>query len=197
MQTIQIRFFMKRLAHVCEDNIRALQTCIDSLRTIDPAQILQSLPDSYKCPPEVLYSALGWDAGTCTLITDPDYYPEGRIFKTLSGISVRSKSEMLIADALYALGIRFVYEPCITINGTIYHPDFAIFMPYTGRVVLWEHFGLMDSKDYQWKVIRKLQDYIMAGYLPGYDLIMTFEDKERKLSSKEVAAIIEHWFLRE
>lgn len=55
------------------------------------------------------------------------YLPkDGKIFTTLNGIKVRSKSEQFIADWLYRHSIRFEYEPKLNVKDFTFHPDFYI-----------------------------------------------------------------------
>ena len=55
-------------------------------------------------------------------------YPpkDGKIFTSLNGIKVRSKSEQFIADWLYRHSIRFEYEPKLNVKDFTFHPDFYI-----------------------------------------------------------------------
>lgn len=55
-------------------------------------------------------------------------YPpnDGKIFTSLNGTKVRSKSEQFIADWLYRHSIRFEYEPKLNVKDFTFHPDFYI-----------------------------------------------------------------------
>lgn len=56
-----------------------------------------------------------------------NYLPkDGKIFTTLNGVKVRSKSEQFIADWLYRHSIRFDYEPKLNVKDFTFHPDFYI-----------------------------------------------------------------------
>ena len=57
---------------------------------------------------------------------------------------VRSKSEAFIASSLSDKGIPFRYECAAKIAGTVIYPDFTIRHPLSGKLCLWEHFGLID-----------------------------------------------------
>ena len=76
---------------------------------------------------------------------------------TERGERVRSKSEKIIADKLYMLGIPYRYEYPLVLEGNItIYPDFAILrMPQREEVYL-EHFGMMDDEDYVENVLMKL-----------------------------------------
>jgi DNA helicase-4 len=53
-------------------------------------------------------------------------YPDGKIYTTLRGEKVRSKSEQYIADWLYKHSIGYQYEPQINIRDFDFKPDFYI-----------------------------------------------------------------------
>lgn len=53
-------------------------------------------------------------------------YPEGKIYTTLRGEKVRSKSEQSIADWLFRHSIGYQYEPQINIKDFDFKPDFYI-----------------------------------------------------------------------
>ncbi len=122
-------------------------------------------------------------------------YPEQLIHKTYSGISVRSKSESLIAMFLYKNKIPFRYECALRLGEVVFFPDFTIRHPKTGEVFYWEHFGLMDNLNYIRNVNSKLQLYTSNGIIPTIQLITTYETKENPLNSEMVEKIIEYYFL--
>ena len=51
---------------------------------------------------------------------------EGKIYTSLNGTKVRSKSEQFIADWLYRHNIPFEYEPLLQVAEFPFHPDFHI-----------------------------------------------------------------------
>ena len=80
------------------------------------------------------------------------------------------------------------------IHGTNFATDFTIMHPKTGAIILWEHFGLADNPDYQRKIEFKLIKYLKAGYLPGHNMIITFEDSAHPLSFIEIEEIVKKYF---
>ena len=68
----------------------------------------------------------------------PNPYPKTEELVTNNGEIVRSKSEKIIADLLFMLGIPYVYEcPLDTPGGTIY-PDFTILDISTRDALGWD-----------------------------------------------------------
>lgn len=76
------------------------------------------------------------------------WYPEGKIYATLSEYLVRSKSEVIISNLLSANDIPFSYEmPLYAKDGTMFLPDFTV--KFKGETYYWEHLGRLDLPRYQ------------------------------------------------
>lgn len=91
---------------------------------------------------------------------------DAQVIVTERGERVRSKSEKIIADKLYMLGIPYRYECPIWLDENIkVYPDFTILrMPEREEVYL-EHFGMMDDMDYVNKTMHKLSSYEKMEYI--------------------------------
>lgn len=121
-------------------------------------------------------------------INAPEYY-------TTSNIRVRSKSEVIIADALTRANIPYRYEYPTSIKGwgTLY-PDFTCLDIRTHEEIIWEHFGLMGDAEYTENAIQKIAHYATNGYILGKNFIATFESAFTPLSMKQVQVYIETRF---
>ena len=106
---------------------------------------------------------------------------------------VRSKSEIIIADKLYDMGIPYKYEHPLFLDGigNIY-PDFTILKINTREEIYLEHFGMMDKPEYVSNFIKKQSTYINNGIIPGKNLFMTFETSERPLNIRELVILIKN-----
>ena len=123
------------------------------------------------------------------------YCPENLIHNTFCGIQVRSKSEAIIANALYTNGIPFRYENPLQINETTIYPDFTIRNPKTNAFSYWEHFGLMDNRDYRESAMNKINMYCENDIIPDVNLILTYETKKHPLDSGWVQQLIVRNFM--
>lgn len=123
-----------------------------------------------------------------------DEHPEHLIVPAPKGEYVRSKSEALIAQFLFENKIPYRYENIHNIAGHNIATDFTVMHPLTRQIKLWEHFGRCDDPKYQPSIPFKMDKYIRAGYLPGKDLILTFEDSKNPLSYHDVQLIIKEHF---
>lgn len=95
-----------------------------------------------------------------------------KIHKTESGIWVRSKSEVIIANILYRSKIEFEYEEKLFYNSTQWkEPDFTI--RHNGQIWYWEHLGLLGDEQYNKDWQEKKQIYKDLGVFDK--VIMTKE----------------------
>ena len=114
---------------------------------------------------------------------------------------VRSKSEMIIANALKTAGVPYRYEfpllmdrnPEVEVDTDFchLHPDFYCLNLRTRQEFAWEHFGMMDDPDYAARATEKLGLYAENGFFPGKNLIITMETSAKPLSSKLLKSVIQ------
>ena len=115
------------------------------------------------------------------------FHPEHLKCPTKAGEKVRSKSEAMIYEILTKRGEIFRYEcelPLIirdnqgnVIRRRTVYPDFTILRKSDRRVLIYEHLGKMDDEDYVNRNMPKIEDYIAADYIPGENLIITWETR--------------------
>lgn len=119
-----------------------------------------------------------------------------QVMLTEGGERVRSKSEKIIADKLYMLGIPYRYECPILLDGNIkVYPDFTILrMPEREEVYL-EHFGMMDDIDYVNKTMYKLGTYERNGIYLGVNLFITYETSIRPMNTKVLDGLLRELFV--
>lgn len=115
------------------------------------------------------------------------FCPEGLRYDTSFGLKVRSKSEVMIAEALHAKKIPFRYEEPIKLKGHgIVHPDFLCLNRRTLKEVVWEHFGLMDEAEYADNAVEKIKHYQQNGFVQGKNFFCTLETKKHPLDMKQI-----------
>jgi len=124
---------------------------------------------------------------------------------------VRSKSEVLIADALLRYEVPYRYEVPLKLklrrgkaavgadadnSSTLtFYPDFMCLNLRTRQEFYWEHFGMMDEVDYADKAIEKLNHYAENNIIPGRNLIITMETKAEPLNTRTVDKMIKEFLL--
>jgi len=114
---------------------------------------------------------------------------------TNKGERVRSKSEVLIANALFQAGVPYHYERPIFLNNHLVYPDFTVLRLSDRKELLWEHFGLIDEKDYRNSAVAKIDSYEKSGIFPGEGLIITTETSSIPLNLASVKRVIKHYLL--
>ena len=132
------------------------------------------------------------------------FAPDASVYTTNQGERVRSKSEVLIANALVQHKIPYRYEYPLTLHRnhshdtsqnatTTLHPDFLCLNLRTRQEIIWEHFGLMDSPDYTHNAVSKLNLYAKNKILPGKKLIITMETNTEPLIPDVINQMIEQF----
>lgn len=193
----------KYLRYLMEDlqkEYEALQKCCGAWNKAGKAEKLMSQSSYRKLLEEAMSDkrygrTAGVDAEKIDAWVSEEYatnphHPENLKHYTISGHTVRSKSEVLIASCLHMHQVPFRYEAALEIGGKILYPDFTMLHPQTGEILYWEHFGLMDDAVYRNNALEKLATYGNNGIHPGGNLILTYEISDAPLSIREVEAIV-------
>ena len=119
------------------------------------------------------------------------HHEEHLTIRASNGEMVRSKSEAFILSSLVAADIPIRYECRLQLGDTAYYPDFTIRRPVDGKLILWEHFGLMSDHGYMRTAQDKIRTYIAHGFYPMENLITTFENAESTLDFARVMDLVE------
>jgi hypothetical protein len=191
---VQLRHYLIKSIQIIEDNIALIEKFIDEYKYFDPNKIIEDLPSAYNPLPETCYAAAGvvdiakW--ASAPYIKNPKH-PEHLVHQTSTGVYVRSKSELLIFEALLNAGLDFHYDEEVHINGQKFYCDFIIIVPGENRKVYWEHFGRMGSENYREECIWKFSHFVRSAMLPGRDFIFTFEDEDGNIDGRDIVRAID------
>jgi hypothetical protein len=111
-------------------------------------------------------------------------YAEHLIHRTEKGHLVRSKSELVIANMLFQLGIPYEYERVYEgpVAAGRLRPDFS-FVTADGDLIIWEHLGMLSRPDYQRGWDWKREWYRRNGFVEGKTLFISTEDAQNGLDS--------------
>lgn len=128
---------------------------------------------------------------------DGRFFEEHLIHRTVRGEMVRSKSEVIIANALAAKGIEYGYEQPLTIDGVTKYPDFTIEDMESGTTLYWEHCGMLHVPSYRQRWEAKLAWYESHGIQSleeggGSDgkLLITRDEENGSIDSARIARLI-------
>ncbi len=183
------KLFLSRLLHDKKNELDAVHAYLSKRRPNQYEKMLdQNSP--YR---ELLINADNWEYQPYEKSSD---HPEHLLVQAPKNEKVRSKSEAMIAQVLFNHQIPYRYEYVHDFGGYKTASDFTILHPKTNEEHIWEHFGLADDPKYiNGNIAIKIPRYLMNGYLPGNNFIMTFEDEKHPLSYLEVEEIIQKHFL--
>lgn len=104
------------------------------------------------------------------------YEPSELLRETKRGDRVRTKSEELLANMYYEMGIPYKYEyPFTVYDGRVKYPDFVLLKMPERKEIYHEHLGLLEDDTYRKTNLIKLRDYSKSGLYLGDNLIITYE----------------------
>ncbi len=120
----------------------------------DRSEVARRLTNLFETPDPIFVS-----------VSDKPVMMDNRlIHRTSSGLFVRSKSEVIVADILSGLGLEYDYEkPFVGSDGTTRYPDFTVEDDDTGETVVIEHLGMLSDPGYRAAWEKKLVWYRVNG----------------------------------
>ena len=123
------------------------------------------------------------------------YHPENLKQIAADGTKMRSKNEVYIASRLDHHNLLYRSDCQTGIKGLYYTPDFTIVRKRDGKIVYWEHLGMMDDNDYRKDNKLKIEEYEKHGIVPWDNLILTYDSPGGGLRADLIEAMIIGWLL--
>ena len=119
------------------------------------------------------------------------YHHEECVYETRQGELVRSKSEAMLVDMYFNLGVPYLYECGVDIgfNKTKYL-DFTLLDVKNRKEIYREHMRLLDDEFYREHNLRKINEYRHAGIYPGKNLIITHEAVGSPFNIRDIEKMI-------
>lgn len=114
---------------------------------------------------------------------------------TSKGERVRSKSEVMIADALGRSGIPYRYECALALSERTIYPDFTILRVSDRKEMYWEHLEKMDDPEYCSMALGRIRLYEENGLALGTDLIITMEMSDLPINLSVIKRTIKMYCL--
>ena len=194
--------YLDRLIKQYEKNHAAIQKAIKELRK----KPLRKDPEEYAVKRfrdtdidlrKALWSADQFRHNEQT--SQNDFMKEQLLYITNGGVRVRSLSEKIIGNLYEELWIPYWYEKefivDVTAMGEIpgayyyngrwykkYYPDFTLLLA-GGKLMVHEHFGLVEGTDYRGSVGEKIVAYTSSGLFKMEDIIVTYPNDVRNIDS--------------
>lgn len=190
--------YLRRVQSAAEAQVRGLQKAKVQYMANEPEAVFEKLNEKRKHLVSSLYES-DEEFIEKWLKEIPDSvnpYPIETEIYTNSGEHVRSKSERIIADELFRLGIPYKYEAVLKLEGkTIVYPDFTVLNVKTRKTWYLEHLGMLDKEEYMQNTFYKMNRYIQQGIIPGKNLIVTYEKSDSPLSTKTLDILIKTYLM--
>ena len=156
-------------------NISILEHALSKIHEATDKEAVNSFTGAYREMPDDYFYHPSMEKWLAESSKENLYRKEGLKCTSNKGTKLRSKSEVFIANKLEFYNLFYWYEAKIKVKDETVYPDFAIINPYTGKVILWEHFGALHLDGYAKKMIEKMDKYLKLGYIPFETIIYTFE----------------------
>ena len=176
-QAAVIRRFLK---HYCPDILKTVYGSLEQVRKEYITPVVKSDEDYIEEWKSFEYTPKSFSEGA------GEHY-------TGKGERVRSKSEVMIADALSKEQICYRYECPLLLGGKLIHPDFTVLRRSDLETVYWEHFGMMDDMEYCARAIQRIRLYEENGIIPGKNLIFTMETGSLPLNHMVIRRMIREY----
>ena len=185
--------FLAEEMKVTQNNLKVLQKAREEYVVFDPESCRHRLGGPYADLPSEMFAPV-MSRGDL-LLKGPGFMTEGLIHVTAGGTAVRSKSELVIAGRLEHHDIEFVYEPELFLDGISFRPDFEIRRCRDGKLIYWEHAGMMTDPEYRQRHAEKMIIYEQNDIVPWSNLLVTYDDPQGGLDVKLVDGLIRGWLL--
>lgn len=187
-----------RFLKVINEQKKQISKAIKLLPDIEPAQIYSGLSEARKklVKPHALTDEQYVEQWMNIQYEGKTFLDDTPVIMTERGERVRSKSEKIIADKLFMLGIPYRYEYPIKLKGYgMVYPDFTLLNVRTREEIYLEHFGMMDNPEYAQKAIQKIDNYVRNQIYVGKKLLVTFETLQNPLDMKVVEQMLKEFTL--
>lgn len=186
---IKKRRYIKKALPVLSKKINACEQFLKNTAFYDPVRIESELNDCYNGLLDLGIFLKGdmiaedWDR--INIHKNPAPFIEEHF--TADREKCRSKSEAMIGTRLEQRGEIYWYDTALRLeDGSVIYPDFKIYQPKRRRLVILEHFGMMDNPNYSVKAIKRLERYSKSGFYLGLNLFYTFETRDKPLTMKDI-----------
>ena len=188
--------YLRAQRDVLRSNIELLRKIEQRYIELTEDNIFEQVKKAYKNLPKEYfldgyYGMKDW--GDCDYVQS-DYRPENKIHVTSRGLKVRSKSELIICENLYANNVEFRYEQILKIGDRTFAPDFTI-KRKDGKIIYWEHCGLVENEGYMASHRNKIRTYEGAGIVPWDNLIVTYDNPDGTLNIRIIDSEIQNKIL--
>ena len=185
-------FYINRV----DKNIDLVQNTLKRIQNTDYDSINELLPVNYKNPKlnttVSSNKAALWKERAEGIKEKHGLFRAHELKVTVNdGNKVRSKSEGMIYNYLLSVNATFVYELPLLIEGKTIFPDFTVLSEKGDyKEIIIEHQGLMGDDYYRKRFSDKVYLYLRNGYVPGINILYTFDTSDGGLDITPVVDLV-------
>lgn len=195
MKLVRKRYLSDALS-VIDDNIAAVEDLMQKYKPLDENSLMSDFAKRFpELAPGVYAGKSEINDWTKKNVAKSDYHPEHLTSTASDGTPRRSLGEILIGSKLNHYNLPYEYEAKLVFPDRTFIPDFKIRRPRDGKIIYWEHVGMVNDEKYMRDFWAKLRDYEDYGIVPWDNLIITFGQADGGINEKIVDAMIQAWLL--
>ena len=192
---VRKEYVEKALKKIDED-IKAIETAARKYRTIDENSVMEEFVGKYPELADYIYrDAIDVDEWMGRFSRIEEYHKESLKDTAADGTPMRSKNEVYISSRLDHYKLTYRSDCPTGIPGLYRVPDFTILRKRDGKVIYWEHMGMMYDLESRIDNKRKLEEYERAGIVPWENLIVTYDTRDGGIRGELIEAMIKGWLL--
>ncbi len=188
--------YVVKALRILEKDIKALETVVKKYQPVDEDSVMEIFVEKYPELSDGIYvNRIDEEEWKARFSRIEKYHPENLKHTALDGTESRSKNEIYIASRLDHYGLTYRWDAPTGIPGLYRVPDFTIRRKRDGKVIYWEHMGMMYDLESRIDNKRKLEEYEKAGIVPWDNLILTYDTRDGGLRANLIEAMIHGWLL--
>lgn len=196
--TAKRQLYLYELRRRLKKNLRVLERTVKAFQSYDDETLNNLFPPALRNIPLSYDTEERRGSSNSELWSDAIYQSAKKesckLHYSLSGKAFRSKSEVIIANTFDSYNIEYRYEQRLELVNLkraieIRYPDFTI-LTRKGKIIYWEHLGLLHDEHYAQLTGEKLQLYSLNGIRPGKNLILSSDTAEGEIDAAEIVQLI-------
>ena len=203
VRLIQEKHFLKKALAELDRHMEKLKV-LEGLSRFECSKINDRLPKAYRMSEAHLKELEGpdeeerWYAYASAEKEEIErrqgvWYQGDRRHTAKDGTKMRSKSEVSIANEFFERGKPYIYEFPRDVGPFTLHPDFTFYSNRYGRVIHWEHAGLLGDPGYMEDFSRRVDTYISIGLVPCVDVIFTFDNINGDIDTRLIERLLDEY----
>lgn len=197
-QALAQKSYDEKILNAAEGEMKALKKYLGSVPAVMVEDIFESYSDSRQ---KLIVPIIETDEQFLQRwLNQPFPNVKGRrehpVVITDQGKEVDSKAELVLSMQFDKRKVPFLQQvPIVLPSGRVIYADFKALNLRKRKEFVWEHLGMLGSEDYCRHSLPRLNELIMNGYIPGVNLILTWESEECKLDLRVVNKLINTYLI--